>query len=58
MEPKHAQRLRASHHHALQHTPLHILNIPDNYQYMDPRLVLALRYAIDSILKIHLTTTP
>ena len=39
MEDKHKSRLLAEHGQALRHKPLHVLDIPDDYRYMDPELV-------------------
>ncbi len=39
MEPKHKNRLKAQFGRVLSHKPIHVLNIPDDYQYMDPELV-------------------
>ena len=39
MEDKHRARLLAEYRQLLQHKPLHVLDIPDDYKYMDPELV-------------------
>ena len=39
MERYHAARLRAEHRDWLRDTPVHVLDIPDDYQFMDPELV-------------------
>ncbi|SFP55470.1 hypothetical protein SAMN05216601_1153 [Ectopseudomonas composti] len=39
MEHKHANRLRAEYARLLEHKRLHILDIPDDYRFMDPELV-------------------
>jgi predicted protein tyrosine phosphatase len=39
MEQKHKNRLKAKYSRMLDHKPLHVLNIPDEYKYMDPELV-------------------
>ena len=39
MEDKHRSRLLAEYRQLLQHKPLHVLDIPDDYKYMDPELV-------------------
>jgi predicted protein tyrosine phosphatase len=39
MEPKHKQRLQAEFRQALNHQSIEVLNIPDDYQYMEPELV-------------------
>jgi predicted protein tyrosine phosphatase len=39
MESHHRSRLTDQHRDALGRTPLHVLDIPDDYQFMDPELV-------------------
>ncbi|KAI9133387.1 low molecular weight protein tyrosine phosphatase family protein [Acaryochloris sp. CCMEE 5410] len=39
MEKKHKNRILAQFKQWADHTPIHILDIPDDYQYMDPDLV-------------------
>jgi predicted protein tyrosine phosphatase len=39
METKHQRRLKADFQNLLSHKQLVVLNIPDEYQYMDPELV-------------------
>lgn len=39
MERKHEQRLRAEYARLLEYKGLHVLDIPDDYRYMDPELV-------------------
>lgn len=39
MEQKHKNRLVADFHRFLEHKSVHVLDIPDDYQYMDPELV-------------------
>ncbi len=39
MERRHATRLRAEHRDALGDKPVHVLDIPDDYTFMDPELV-------------------
>jgi predicted protein tyrosine phosphatase len=50
MEKKHKQRLIADFAEAVRRRPLHVLDIEDNYSFMDPELVQELRLAIDPIL--------
>ena len=40
MEPKHRQRLQAKFARLLQHKPLHVLDIPDEYRFMDAEHVV------------------
>lgn len=39
MEDKHASRLRAEFRDALRYKPVHVLDIPDEFQFMDDELV-------------------
>lgn len=39
MEDKHAARLKADFRAELGNTPIHVLDIPDDYRRMDPELV-------------------
>ncbi|MBA2930436.1 phosphotyrosine protein phosphatase [Pseudomonas sivasensis] len=39
MERKHRQRLLADYALLLEHKAVHVLDIPDDFQYMDPELV-------------------
>lgn len=39
MEKKHKNRILAQYKQWADHIPIHILDIPDDYQYMDPDLV-------------------
>lgn len=39
MENKHRDRLQARFAKLLKHKPLHVLDIPDDYKFMDPELV-------------------
>lgn len=39
METKHKDRLQARFSKLLKHKALHVLDIPDDYQFMDPELV-------------------
>ncbi len=50
MERKHRSRLRAAFAHLLRDTPLIVLDIPDEYQYMDPELVEELQTAVNAHL--------
>ncbi len=46
MEQKHKDRLRAQFSRALQHKRLQVLDIPDDYRYMDEELVELLKQAV------------
>ncbi|MEL7158013.1 MAG: phosphotyrosine protein phosphatase [Actinomycetota bacterium] len=50
MEDKHRSRLRSTYRRELASTPLHVLDIPDNYGYRDPEIVELLTEAINDIL--------
>lgn len=39
MERKHLNRLQADYARLLEHKPIHCLEIPDDFRYMDPELV-------------------
>lgn len=50
MEDKHAAQLKASFRELLQGKPIHVLDIPDDYRYMDPELVELVRSGVVGIL--------
>lgn len=50
MEEKHRGRLLSEFVGLLDHKPVHILGIPDEYRYMDPELVLELETAVAAVL--------
>ncbi|MEC4091755.1 MULTISPECIES: low molecular weight protein tyrosine phosphatase family protein [Pseudoalteromonas] len=50
MESKHKNRLKAEFARLLDHKPIYVLDIPDNYKYMDPELVQEL----ESLVSAHL----
>ena len=52
MEDKHRSRLLAEYRQLLQHKPLHVLDIPDDYKYMDPELVELLGDPVADLLDI------
>ncbi len=52
MEDKHRSRLIAEYRQLLQHKPLHVLDIPDDYKYMDPDLVQLLGDPVADLLGI------
>ncbi len=52
MESKHEQRIRSDYPDAVIHKNIHVLDIPDNYRFMDPALVEELEYIIPAILDI------
>lgn len=50
MEQKHKNRLLADYARLLEHKPLHVLDIPDDYRFMDPELVQILEESIEPYL--------
>ncbi|ANI54302.1 hypothetical protein PDR5_25720 [Pseudomonas sp. DR 5-09] len=50
METKHLNRLRAEYARLLEHKRIHSLDIPDDYQYMDPELVDLLQESVKPYL--------
>lgn len=50
MEQKHKSRLVADFGDALAGKPVHVLDIPDEYKYMDPELVELLACSVSSVL--------
>lgn len=52
MEQKHKSRLTADFGDLLAGKPVHVLDIPDEYKYMDPELVELLVQSVGSLLNI------
>lgn len=52
MEEKHKSRLVAEYRRVIEAKPLHVLDIPDVYQFMDPELVEQLSQSVGAILGI------
>jgi predicted protein tyrosine phosphatase len=52
MEQKHKNRLKADYSRLLTHKPIHVLEIPDEYQYMDPELVEILKESVSNYLEL------
>lgn len=50
MEEKHKSRLKAEFSRLLDNKPIHVLDIPDDYKYMDPELIEMLEQSVNSIL--------
>ena len=50
MEEKHKSRLRAQFGRLLEYKAIHVLDIPDEYQFMQPELVEQLELSVASIL--------
>lgn len=52
MEEKHQSRLLAEYRDVIGGTPIHVLDIPDDYKYMDPELVKQLHTSVGEILDL------
>lgn len=52
MEEKHKARLMAEWGRVVEHKPVHVLGIPDEYKFMDPELVEELKDSVGAILGI------
>lgn len=52
MEEKHKSRLMAEFRQVIGDMPIHVLDIPDEYRYMDPELVEQLRESVASLLDL------
>ncbi|WP_375137436.1 low molecular weight protein tyrosine phosphatase family protein [Inhella crocodyli] len=50
MEEKHKSRLLAAYRRLLDNKPIHVLDIPDEYRFMDPELVELVRESVGAIL--------
>lgn len=46
MEQKHKKRLIVDFRPFIEHKPLHVLDIPDDYRYMDPELISLLEQIV------------
>jgi predicted protein tyrosine phosphatase len=51
MEKKHKNKLLAEFTRMMDHKPLYVLDIPDEYKYMDPELVDELECKVSDILE-------
>ncbi|HTL83318.1 MAG TPA: protein tyrosine phosphatase [Bacteroidia bacterium] len=51
MEKKHKQRLQELFPGEMEGKEIHVLEIPDEYEYMDEELVQMLKVSVDEILK-------
>lgn len=52
MEEKHKSRLMAEYAWLLDHKTVHVLDIPDEYKYMDAELIEMLEQSVSSILAL------
>jgi len=51
MEEKHKSRIAAEFRGDLRFKPIHVLDIPDDYRFMDPDLVELLRTSVEPLIK-------
>jgi predicted protein tyrosine phosphatase len=51
MENKHRDRIAAAFPRLVEHLPIHVLDIPDEYRYMDPELVELLELIVEPLLQ-------
>ena len=52
MEEKHKSRLKAEFARALEGRVIHVLDIPDDYKYMDPELVEQIEQSVAALLTL------
>ncbi|WP_299008675.1 phosphotyrosine protein phosphatase [uncultured Shewanella sp.] len=52
MEQKHKSRLKAQFTRLLEHKDIHVLDIPDEYQYMDEKLIEIMKQAVGGYLGV------
>jgi predicted protein tyrosine phosphatase len=52
MEEKHKSRLVAEFTRLIENKPIHVLDIPDEYKYMDPELVESLEQSVGALLEL------
>ena len=50
MERKHRERLLSNFPGEMHFKEIHVLDIPDNYRYMDPELIAEIEASVDPIL--------
>ena len=50
MENKHRDRIVEEYARLVEHTPIHVLDIPDDYKYMDPELMEVLEQTVEPLL--------
>lgn len=56
MESKHRKRLVEQFHHVLEAKQVHVLDIPDDYQFMDPELIEIIQDRVEGYFR-HLPKT-
>jgi predicted protein tyrosine phosphatase len=52
MEKKHRSRLLAEFGYAIDGKPIHVLDIPDEYKFVDPELVELVRDSVAGVLGV------
>ncbi len=50
MEGKHRDRIVTDYAQLIEDTPIHVLDIPDEYKYMDPELIEVLEQTVEPLL--------
>jgi len=50
MESEHKRRLAQTFRQAIGYTPVHVLDIEDEYQFMDPELVELIRLGVEAVV--------
>jgi predicted protein tyrosine phosphatase len=50
MEEKHKSRMVAEFTRLLENKPIYVLDIPDEYKYMDPELIEQIQQSVGEIL--------
>jgi predicted protein tyrosine phosphatase len=58
MESRHKKSLLKAFPHAMKNKRVLVLNIPDDYDFMDPQLCSFLRTRVDALLGIDSTSSP
>lgn len=53
MESKHRQRVLAAFPQLMRDRPIHVLDIPDDYAFMDPELVIWIKQAVAPLIDGH-----
>ena len=51
MEQKHKNRVVAEYRRVVEHKTMYVLDIPDEYKYMDPELVEILQQSVESLVE-------
>jgi len=57
MEQKHKQRIATQFPGEMRYKTTHVLDIPDEYQFMDPDLIEEIQSSVDSVLDARLGTS-